>query len=59
METSISCADLDGDTGGPDNPQSSNTGPDPLKIQKATKPVFNVMIKLAYGDNWNLPPPST
>ena len=43
------CADQEGGTGGPDPPEKSqnigflsNTGPDHLKNQKATKPAFNV-----------------
>ena len=46
----ISSADPEGGTGGPDPPLKnhknigflSNTGPDPLKNHKATKPAFNV-----------------
>ena len=49
----MSWAELEGGTGGPDDPPppeksqkytgraSSNTGPDPLKNNKATKPAFN------------------
>ena len=45
----LSCTDPEGGTGGPDSPEKSqkigflsNTGPDPLKNYKATKPAFNV-----------------
>ena len=48
--SAISWADPEGRTGGPDPPPEksqnigflSNTGPDPLKNHKATKPAFNV-----------------
>ena len=52
------CADTEGDTGGPD-PTSwnitifffGNTGPDPLENHKATKPAFNVEPSSARQQN--------
>ena len=48
-----------GDTGGPDTPLEnrknigsfSNTGPDPFKNHKATKPAFNVGLSAAHKRN--------
>ena len=55
---SASCADPEGDMGSRPPPEksqkyriSSNTGPDPLKNHKATKPAFNVGLSLARHQN--------
>ena len=56
-----SCADPEGKTGGPDTPLKihknigffSNTGPNPLKNHKATKPEFNVGPSSARQRNAN------
>ena len=53
------CANPDGGTGGPTSPLEnhknigflSNTGPDPLKNLKATKPAFNVGLSSARQRN--------
>ena len=53
------CADHDVGIGGPDHPLKnheniaflSNTGPDPLKNHKATKPAFNVGLSSAHQRN--------